>query len=320
MIYLQNTTEYQKVYIPRQLLQTATTRDVEYITTGDVINIVESALTDYSNTEQVEGMISAATSGMATEEWVQEQGYITEHQSLSAYSTTEQMNEAIDAAVGAESARSESTYAKQSDIPDVSDFVTSADVKSQIDERNYVTSSQTKTQIEGYNYTTSAQVETQINDKHFVTSGYVNTEINSALAAESARTEETYLKISDIPDLDDFVTSADVKTQVEQYHYINSADAKTQIEQYGYATTGQVNDAIAAESARCESTYLKEHQSLAGLFDSVEYVSSAKTIFFYDKENTVVGTVDATEFIKDGMVDNVYISGVNLVISCNTDA
>ena len=76
MIYLQNTTEYQKVYIPRQLLQTATTRDVEYITTGDVINIVESALTDYSNTEQVEGMISAATSGMATEEWVQEQGYI----------------------------------------------------------------------------------------------------------------------------------------------------------------------------------------------------------------------------------------------------
>ena len=54
-------------------------------------------------------------------------------------------------------------------------------------------------------------------------------------------------------------------------------------------------------------------------FDNVAYDSQEKKInFFHD--NTVVAYVDATDFIKDGMVSNVTITNGNLVITFNVDA
>lgn len=49
--------------------------------------------------EEVDDKISAATSGFATEQWVTEQGYLTEHQSLSAYSTTQEVTNMINQSV-----------------------------------------------------------------------------------------------------------------------------------------------------------------------------------------------------------------------------
>ena len=124
-----------------------------------------SAITAYSTTEEVENMITAATNGLASEEWVVSQGYLTEHQSLSAYSTTEQMNQAIGSATAATTGwvesqgyltehQSLSAYstteqvqtlintAKQeveNEIPDVSNFVTSAQVETQITDKGYIT-------------------------------------------------------------------------------------------------------------------------------------------------------------------------------------
>ena len=43
--------------------------------------------------------LTAATDDMATQTWVNNQGFLTEHQSLSAYSTTQEMNTAISQAV-----------------------------------------------------------------------------------------------------------------------------------------------------------------------------------------------------------------------------
>ena len=54
-------------------------------------------------------------------------------------------------------------------------------------------------------------------------------------------------------------------------------------------------------------------------FDGAEYVSSAKTIIF-THNGEVKSTIDATDFIKDGMVDNVEVVNNNLVITFNTDA
>lgn len=58
----------------------------------------------------------------------------------------------------------------------------------------------------------------------------------------------------------------------------------------------------------------------SGLFAGVSYDSQTKHINFYDKDDTLVTYVDATAFIKDGMVDTVVISNGNLVITFNTDA
>ena len=112
---------------------------------------------------------------------------------------------------------------------------------------------------------------------------------------------------------------------------------KTEIpDMAGYPTTNQMNTAINSAVAgkadansvptktsqlTNDSGFLTSHQSLDGLFDSVEYDSSAKRINFKDKTNTVVGYVDAAPFVKDGMVENVEIDGNNnLVITFNTEA
>ena len=58
---------------------------------------------------------------------------------------------------------------------------------------------------------------------------------------------------------------------------------------------------------------------VADCFDGAEYVSSARTIIF--KHGGVAkGSIDASDFIKDGMVSSVTVSNGNLVISFNTDA
>lgn len=58
---------------------------------------------------------------------------------------------------------------------------------------------------------------------------------------------------------------------------------------------------------------------IANFFDGAEYDSNTKRINF-KHGNTVKAYIDATAFIKDGMVDTVAISNGNLVITFNTDA
>ena len=111
---------------------------------------------------------------------------------------------------------------------------------------------------------------------------------------------------------------------------------KTEIpDMAGYPTTNQMNTAINSAVAgkadansvptktsqlTNDSGFLTSHQSLDGLFESVEYDSSTKRINFKDKTRTVVDYVDAAPFVKDGMVENVRIENGNLVIDFNTDS
>lgn len=59
--------------------------------------------------------------------------------------------------------------------------------------------------------------------------------------------------------------------------------------------------------------------SVESYFDGAEYDSNAKRINF-KHGNTVKTYIDATDFIKDGMVSNVEIINGNLVITFNSDA
>lgn len=52
----------------------------------------------------------------------------------------------------------------------------------------------------------------------------------------------------------------------------------------------------------------------------LQYDSGTKQIKLLGKEDAVIATVDTTDFIKDGMVQSVELSGNNLVITFNTDA
>ena len=56
------------------------------------------------------------------------------------------------------------------------------------------------------------------------------------------------------------------------------------------------------------------------LVHSAEYIKNDKKIYFKDYSENTLFTIDTTDFIKDGMVSNVYIEGKNLYITFNTDA
>lgn len=89
--------------------------DKHYITGVD--------LSDYATLDN----LTAATDDMATQTWVNNQGYLTEHQSLSAYSTTEQMNAAISAATDGLATEE---YVNAQISSQTSDFVTSEQLSS----------------------------------------------------------------------------------------------------------------------------------------------------------------------------------------------
>ncbi len=74
---------------------------------------------------------------------------------------------------------------------------------------------------------------------------------------------------------------------------------------------------LAEEVVRAESA---ETALKIDSFADVNYDASGKTIDFYNGYGDLIGSVDATDFIIDGMIESVYLSGTDLCIIFNTDA
>ena len=147
-----------------------------------------------------------------------------------------------------------------------------------------------------------------------------------------------------IHDLSNYYTTAQTDSQITA---ATSALAQT-IEEAGYQNASQVSAAITAVTNPINATLTAHtanteiHVTLAnkeawnakldsadveGFFGAVNYDKESKRINFYNTSTggTVLGYVDATDFIKDGMVNNVVIKevaekGVCLVITFNSDS
>lgn len=86
-----------------------------------------------------------------------------------------------------------------------------------------------------------------------------------------------------------------------------------------YITSASIPTNVSAFNN--DAGYLTSHQSLSSVVASAQYNSTSKKIEFYNPSGTKLNTdIDASAFIKDGMVDTVEVSGGNLVITFNTDA
>lgn len=68
-----------------------------------------------------------------------------------------------------------------------------------------------------------------------------------------------------------------------------------------------------------DAGYLTEHQSLADYINNGAYNSTTKRIELRHG-STVISSIDATEFIKDGMVDSVTVENGYIIIVFNTDS
>jgi hypothetical protein len=82
----------------------------------------------------------------------------------------------------------------------------------------------------------------------------------------------------------------------------------------------KIRDAVTGKADKA-TTYTKTEvdTKIVGFVDGAEYDSTTKKILL-KHGTTTVAEVDATSFIKDGMVSSVEVVGGNIVITFNTDA
>ena len=141
----------------------------------------------------------------------------------------------------------------------------------------------------------------------------IDNEIIRAISAETILAEEIDAEIERAQSAETLLSS----------HIDNEKERATNVETI-------LAEDINFESERAQSAETILSQSIEGinaniltLFDGVEYNSSAKTIEFYHG-NTLLDSIDATDFIKDGMVNTVEIREVSgqtyLVVVFNTES
>ena len=144
-------------------------------------------------------------------------------------------------------------------------------------------------------------------------------EINRATGAENSLRNDLNSEISARTSSDNSqnqrLTALEVgKADANNVYTKAESDAKYATKDFvsgltdNFYTKGQTNELLAekADKANAVSTAL--------------YNSQNKSIDFKNIDGNVIASVDARDFIKDGMVDTVSISGNNLVITFNTDA
>ena len=215
------------------------------------------SLADYSTTQEMNTAIATATNDMATMTWVGEQGYLTQHQDISGLATKSELAEV------------------EAEIPSLEGYATEQWVENQ----NYLTEHQSLD-----NYYTKAQTDTAI-----------STATND-MATETWVGQQGYLT---------------------QHQDISGLATKTELSDHTGNTTIHVTALDKTNwNAKAE---LSDIPDVTGYINGAVYDSQTKRINFKHGD-TVVAYIDATPFVVDGMVDTVEITGGNLVITWNTDA
>ena len=268
MIYLDNNTFQQEIFIPRSSVKNDASP--EYATKNELENAIENEVIradekyaaktdllpyattgwvesqDFATKEWTDGQIQSA---IASETGRTEETYQKKSE-MGIYSTTNEVGNMIDGAVsGKMDTSAMSAYTPTSGFATIngsaiteggniviegggSDYSAGSNIN--IDENNVisVTGITVPTSNTAFTndagYVTSGEVESQITGKNYATENWVQDNVNLAIESETARTESTYAKIGDIPSLD------------------------------GYATTGWVES----------QGYLKEHQDISGKLDT----------------------------------------------------
>jgi len=147
------------------------------------------------------------------------------------------------------------------------------------------------------------------NDANFVTEDALSVYAKSADVYTKDEADAKFL--TEHQSLEDYATKEELELKA------NSADLAA------VATSGSYNDLSNkpenVSDFNNDAGYLTEHQDLSAYINGVDYNSTSKEMEF-KHDDTVLATIDATPFIKDGMVSNVVVENGNLVITFNTDS
>ena len=132
-------------------------------------------------------------------------------------------------------------------------------------------------------------------------------ELAAAVQSGSGDASDIYAKIDEV--------ESKIPTTVEQLsdsaNYAKVSDVPTSLEGLDNSETKyQSEDEVSATV----------QEAVENLFASAEYDDSTKKIIFKNSDGTQVGEVDATDFIKDGMVSGATIENGKLIITFNEES
>ena len=148
-------------------------------------------------------------------------------------------------------------------------------------------------------------------------SGAVDTEIAAREAADTALSGAIDTVAADLATESQRAVSAETQLQ----NNINTVNGRVDAEQIARA---QADTALSGAIDTVDSkvdTLSGEVETMGeeAVVDAA-YVSSSTTIDFYNASGSVVAQVDATAFIKDGMIEDVRIENGYLIIDFNTES
>ena len=209
---------------------------------------------------------------------------------------------------------------KTSDLTNDSGFITAQDIPS--------IPSKTSDLTNDSGFITSSSLPTKTsdltNDSGFITSSDLPTYPTVPSNVSSFNNDVGYITASDIPQIPSktsdltndsgYITSASLPTQVSDLKndsgFITASSVPTKVSEL-------TNDSgfITASDGSITNKALASEAVYSGTYDS-----NSKKILLKNKANTTLAEIDATAFIKDGMVSQVEVSNGNLVITFNTDA
>lgn len=186
---------------------------------------------------------------------------------------------------------------------------TTSAITSYISNQGFATTSQLPTKTSELDndsmFITSSSLPTKTseltNDSGFITSSDLPTYPTIPSNVSSFNNDVGYITAFDIPPIPS--KTSDLTNDSE---FITASSLPTKVSDLGFITAS--DDSIKNKALASEAVY-------SGTYDS-----TSKKILLKNKANTTLAEIDATAFIKDGMVSQVKVSNGNLVITFNTDA
>ena len=219
---------------------------------GNITSLSESVARDLAN-------VDVDLTGYATETWVQNQGYLTEHQDISGLATKTEVT-----------SLSESVARDLANVPE--GVATEAWVQSQdYASKSYVDNAVSSSSVDLTGYATETWVESQgyLTEHQDISNLATKTELNDT--KDNIQSDMLILSESMAKTIDDYTAGLITEIQNQDYAsktYVNEAISSSSVDLTGYATEQWVES----------QGYLKEHQDISNLATKTELTSVSESV------------------------------------------